>query len=47
MDREAGTPPARGRYLGRRGAVRNSTRDDYRQQIERVLEPLRSLGIPD
>ena len=27
--------------------VQRSRHPNYRQQIERVLEPLRSLGIPD
>jgi hypothetical protein len=42
-----GEAPARGRYMGRRGAIRDSTRNDYRQQIERYWLPAlgaRALG---
>lgn len=47
LDREPGAAPPRGRYMGRRGAIRDSTRDDYRQQIERYWLPAlgsRALG---
>lgn len=34
LDREAGAPRARGRYEGRRGAIRDNTRDEYRRDLE-------------
>src|SRR4051812_23976257 len=43
----AGASRSRGRYMGRRGAIRDSTREDYRRHIERYWLPAlekRSLG---
>jgi len=53
LSREPGAVPARGRYAGRRGAIRDSTRDDYRRQIERYWLPtlgktrLGKIAAPD
>jgi integrase len=47
LNRMPGETPARGRYMGRRGAIRDSTRDDYRRQVERQWLPAlgtRALG---
>jgi integrase len=39
LERDPTDPPARGRYQGRRGAVRDSTRDTYRVHVERYWLP--------
>ena len=45
--------PARGRYARRRGAIRDSTREDYRRQVERYWlpalgsRPLGKVAAPD
>jgi hypothetical protein len=38
-DRPAEKAPARGRYTGRRGAIRDATCDDYRRIVETYLLP--------
>jgi hypothetical protein len=53
LERESAARPAPDRYQGRRGAVRDSTRDDYRRHLERhwlpVLgrRPLGKITTPD
>ncbi len=53
MDRPAGGTPERGRYQGRRGAVRDATRADYRRDLERYVlptlgaRPIGKLSPPD
>jgi integrase len=39
VDRPAGGAPARGRYQGRRGAIRDATLKDYRRDLERYWLP--------
>ena len=39
LDRAKDAKPLSGRYAGRRGAVRDSTRADYRRDVERYLLP--------
>ena len=39
VDRPKGHTPVRGRYAGRRGAIRDHTLDDYRRDIERYWLP--------
>ena len=39
LDRPDGQRPARGRYTGRRGAIRDATLSDYRRDLERWVLP--------
>jgi hypothetical protein len=53
LDRDDDAKPARGRYQGRKGAVRESTRADYRRDLERYWlpalgrRPLAKVTTPD
>lgn len=53
VDRAKDVKPARGRYQGRRGAIRQATLDDYRRDIEHYVlptlgaKPLGKLTPPD
>jgi hypothetical protein len=53
VDRPADREPMRGRYIGRRGAVRDRTREQYRVYVERFwlpelgARPLQSLTAAD
>lgn len=53
VEREPGATPARGRYQGRRGAIRDATRADYRRDLERYVlpaigtRPIGKLAAPD
>ena len=53
LDRPPGVTPARGRYTGRRGAIRDATLSDYRRDLERYIlpelgrKPLARLNAPD
>ncbi len=53
LDRKEGAEPVPGRYQGRRGAIRNATRNEYRRQVEDYWLPalgskrLPSIGAPD
>ena len=53
VDRASGASPLRGRYQGRKGAIRDATRDDYRRDLERHVlpvignKPIGKLGAPD
>ncbi len=53
LTRAKGAKPARGRYAGRRGAVRDATLNDYRRDLERYVLPtlgdrkLAQLAPPD
>jgi hypothetical protein len=40
MGCEAGVKPARGRYQGRKGAIRDNTRNEYRRDVERYWPPV-------
>lgn len=53
LDRPAGVKPVRGRYTGRRGAIRDATLSDYRRDLERWIlpdlgrRPIAKLTTPD
>ncbi|MBA2513690.1 MAG: site-specific integrase [Solirubrobacterales bacterium] len=53
LDRDKGSTPARGRYAGRRGAIRPQTLDEYRRDLERHVlpvigdRPLAKVRAPD
>ena len=47
LERESGAAAERGRYQGRRGAIRENTQDEYRRDLERYWLPVlgrRPLG---
>ncbi len=53
LDRDKGSTPARGRYAGRRGAIRPQTLAEYRRDLERHVlpviggRPLAKVRTPD
>src|SRR5215210_7890826 len=53
LDREPAAKPLRGRYAGRKGAIRDATRADYRRDLERYVlptlggRPIGKLAAPD